>query len=479
MPKCHMEGAATLYEYDKQGNIIEVKENYNGSDTLATFSYDNNSGTALKNVLTGITANGNEENGYIDINYDEYGNVASVSTDDLSSTVANGMGTISFSGVDLNWSRGSTLTNITGNIDISSTNLPLISYPFSIDMFNYKYDDNNLRTNKTINLSLDSIPSSILSALGISEEEVNLAKADIDYIWRDGLLAGINVDCSGSLFEEGDSQYGSGSGKYTFVILYDENDNAYGLSVNKTEDENGNSINETDTFYYLKDAENTITAIIDETGKELVSYGYDNSGAVVSLENAAGYRYLMLLNPLAYRDYVYDIESGLYYLQSRYYSPYTYRFISPDSVLDTGSGSVMSTHLYAYCENDPINNIDPTGHWAQNYRGFKWTSKGFNLYVNHAFTNKTFCRSYAADILRLKRTAVYKKMTLTRIAAELYFHAIAYYGTSALLLIGIKSNQLKSWKKSAYYMEINYDDKRSGWFYALWAISTIRVSRYL
>ena len=213
--------------------------------------------------------------------------------------------------------------------------------------------------------------------------------------------------------------------------------------------------------------------------KELVSYGYDNSGAVVSLENAAGYRYLMLLNPLAYRDYVYDIESGLYYLQSRYYSPYTYRFISPDSVLDTGSGSVMSTHLYAYCENDPINNIDPTGHWAQNYRGFKWTSKGFNLYVNHAFTNKTFCRSYAADILRLKKTAVYKKMTLTRIAAELYFHAIAYYGTSALLLIGIKSNQLKSWKKSAYYMEINYDDKRSGWFYALWAISTIRVSRYL
>lgn len=443
-------GAATLYEYDKQGNIIEVKENYNGSDTLATFSYDSNSGTELKNALTGINLYGynNETDDSLDlsINYDAYGNVASVSTDELSGTVANGAGTISFSGVDLNWSRGSTLTNITGNIDISSTDLPLVSYPFSIDMFNYKYDDNNLRTNKTINLSLDSIPSSILSALGISEEEVNLAKADIDYIWRDGLLAGINVDCSGSLFEEGDSQYGSGSGKYTFVILYDENDNAYGLSVNKTEDENGNSINETDTFYYLKDAENTITAIIDETGKELVSYGYDNSGAVVSLENAAGYRYLMLLNPLAYRDYVYDIESGLYYLQSRYYSPYTYRFISPDSVLDTGSGSVMSTHLYAYCENDPINNIDPTGHWAQNYRGFKWTSKGFNLYVNHAFTNKTFCRSYAADILRLKRTAVYKKMTLTRIAAELYFHAIAYYGTSALLLIGIKSNQLKTGK---------------------------------
>ena len=356
-----MGGAGTLFEYDKYGNIIKVYENSDELTPYMDFSYDSESNTALKNLLTGFTIR-NTNNGDINFNisYDEFGNINKVEVEDLTGEMANGVGTISFSGVDLNWSRGSTLTNITGNIDISLTDLPIVSYPISVDLFDYKYDDNNLRTNKTINLSLDSIPTSILSALGISEEEATLAKADIDYIWRDGLLAGINVDCSGTLFDEGNVTYGNGGGKYSMVILYDENNNAYGLVVNKTEDADGNAVNETNTFYYMKDADNVITAIIDENGKELVSYGYDNNGAVVSLNNADGYRYLMLLNPLAYKDAVYDIESGLYYLESRYYEPYLGRFLSPSSVLDTGSDSVMCTNLYSYCENDPVNNVDPS-----------------------------------------------------------------------------------------------------------------------
>lgn len=356
-----MGGAGTLFEYDKYGNIIKVYENSDELTPYIDLSYDSESNTALKNLLTGFTIR-NTNNGDINFNisYDEFGNINKVETEDLTGEMTNGVGTISFSGVDLNWSRGSTLTNITGNIDISLTDLPLVSYPISVDLFDYKYDDNNLRTNKTINLSLDSIPTSILSALGISEEEATLAKADIDYIWRDGLLAGINVDCNGTLFDEGNVTHGNGGGKYSIVILYDENNNAYGLVVNKTEDADGNAVNETNTFYYMKDADNVITAIIDENGKELVSYGYDNNGAVMSLNNADGYRYLMLLNPLAYKDSVYDIESGLYYLESRYYEPYLGRFISPNSVLDTGSDSVMCTNLYSYCENDPVNNVDPS-----------------------------------------------------------------------------------------------------------------------
>lgn len=356
-----MGGAGTLFEYDKYGNIIKVYENSDELTPYIDLSYDSESNTALKNLLTGFTIR-NTNNGDINFNisYDEFGNINKVETEDLTGEMTNGVGTISFSGVDLNWSRGSTLTNITGNIDISLTDLPLVSYPISVDLFDYKYDDNNLRTNKTINLSLDSIPTSILYALGISEEEATLAKADIDYIWRDGLLAGINVDCSGTLFDEGNVTHGNGGGKYSMVILYDENNNAYGLVVNKTEDADGNAVNETNTFYYMKDADNVITAIIDENGKELVSYGYDNNGAVVSLNNADGYRYLMLLNPLAYKDAVYDIESGLYYLESRYYEPYLGRFLSPSSVLDTGSDSVMCTNLYSYCENDPVNNVDPS-----------------------------------------------------------------------------------------------------------------------
>lgn len=200
---------------------------------------------------------------------------------------------------------------------------------------------------------------------------------------------------------------------------------------------------------------------------------------LMEIDNKPGYRYLMLLNPLAYRDYIYDIETGMYYLQSRYYAPYIGRFISPDSVLDTGSDTAMCTHLYSYCENNPTNNVDPTGHWAQNYRGFKWTSNGFNLYVNYAFVNKTFCRSYAADILRIKRVLFYKRMSLTRMAAELYFHAIVYYATNALTKIGVKNSTIKKWKKQAYYMEINNNDTRVGYFYALWGLSNSIIGRYL
>lgn len=355
-----MVNCGLLYEYDNEGNIVKIYKNSEEHTPYADFSYDSNSGTVLANALTGITSYGTEKNAYINIDYDEYGNVAKVSTEDFSIPVANGIGKINFSAVNLNWSRGSTLSNITSNIDISLADLPIVSYPFSIDMFNYKYDDNNLRTNKTINLSLDSIPSSILSSLGISSEDSTLAKADIDYVWRDGLLAGINVDCSGTLFDEGNVAYENGGGKYSFVILYDENNNAYGLVVNKTEDADGNAVNETDTLYYMKNADNVITAIIDKNGNKLVSYEYDNNGAVVSLNSATGYRYLMLLNPLAYKDAIYDIESGLYYLESRYYEPYLGRFISPNSVLDTGSNSVMCTNLYSYCENDPVNNVDPS-----------------------------------------------------------------------------------------------------------------------
>lgn len=71
---------------------------------------------------------------------------------------------------------------------------------------------------------------------------------------------------------------------------------------------------------------------------------------------------IVLINPLRYRGYVYDDETGLYYLQSRYYDPTTCRFINADVYCDTLSGSPLSTNMFAYCENCPLMNLDNEGH---------------------------------------------------------------------------------------------------------------------
>ena len=67
-------------------------------------------------------------------------------------------------------------------------------------------------------------------------------------------------------------------------------------------------------------------------------------------------------NPFRYRGYVFDEETGFYYLQSRYYNPEVGRFISSDVLLSTGQG-VIGHNAYAYCLNNPINSIDPDGCW--------------------------------------------------------------------------------------------------------------------
>ena len=67
------------------------------------------------------------------------------------------------------------------------------------------------------------------------------------------------------------------------------------------------------------------------------------------------------INPLRYRGYYYDTEAGLYYLQSRYYDPELGRFINADTYATTDVVGILSANMYAYCENDPVNNSDPTG----------------------------------------------------------------------------------------------------------------------
>ena len=65
-------------------------------------------------------------------------------------------------------------------------------------------------------------------------------------------------------------------------------------------------------------------------------------------------------NPLRYRGYVYDTETGLYYVSSRYYDPEIGRFINADVYTSTGQG-LLGNNMFAYCRNGPVFRIDISG----------------------------------------------------------------------------------------------------------------------
>ena len=84
----------------------------------------------------------------------------------------------------------------------------------------------------------------------------------------------------------------------------------------------------------------------------MVSYTYDAYGQVVSVE---GNQIVGQLNPIRYKGYYYDVETQLYWVSSRYYSPELCRWISPDSIEYLDSESINGLNLYCYCENNPVN----------------------------------------------------------------------------------------------------------------------------
>ena len=90
----------------------------------------------------------------------------------------------------------------------------------------------------------------------------------------------------------------------------------------------------------------------------VVEYKYDAWGNQLATGNST----LASINPFRYRSYYFDTETGLYYLQTRYYDPETGRFLNLGSLDYADPETINGLNLYAYCNNNPILYVDPTGH---------------------------------------------------------------------------------------------------------------------
>ena len=115
-------------------------------------------------------------------------------------------------------------------------------------------------------------------------------------------------------------------------------------------------------YFYLKNAQGDVTGLVDSTGAKVVAYTYGPWGEAWGVSGTLAST-LGAMNPLRYRGYVYDTETGLYYVSSRYYNPEIGRWINADGYISTGNG-VLEKNMYAYCQNNPVNMFDPSGEIA-------------------------------------------------------------------------------------------------------------------
>ena len=125
-------------------------------------------------------------------------------------------------------------------------------------------------------------------------------------------------------------------------------------------------------YYFQKNIQGDVARIFNANGYLVARYVYDawgnhtvydSNGNINTDENFIGN-----INPFRYRGYYYDVETGLYYLNTRYYDPFACRFINADDISYIEPETINGLNLYSYCGNNPVMAIDPNGtawwHWV-------------------------------------------------------------------------------------------------------------------
>ena len=140
-----------------------------------------------------------------------------------------------------------------------------------------------------------------------------------------------------------------GNVSHVMDFIYDNNGKPYAFYYDGT------------LYYYITNLQGDVIRIIDTAGATICTYTYDAWGRLLNSST----NQIFKANPIRYRGYYYDTESGLYYLGSRYYDPQVKRFINADgaafATINPYSNGLTDKNYFAYCDNDPVSRKDDVG----------------------------------------------------------------------------------------------------------------------
>ena len=318
------------YEYDNVGNITRISEVQpdDSAKILYTYKYDK------LNELTEVYDNTN----YVRYTY-TYNIGGNITKEEImqynSALVPINLTTIRYAYGDSNWKDkltsyngqsitydeiGNPLTYRDGMTMTWKNGRQLATLKTDENNISYSYDSNSVRISKTVN--------------GVK----------YTYAYINGLL----------MYET--------RGNAKFYYSYDANGTLYSVKYTLTDS------SDLMTYYFTHNSRGDIVGIYNGAGQLRAHYEYDAWGNVLSVTDQNGNAitsatHIGNLNPFRYRGYYLDTETGLYYLMSRYYDPVTHRFVNADGYFQSGS-NILDTNMSAYCRNNPISFVDPTGEYT-------------------------------------------------------------------------------------------------------------------
>ena len=283
--------------YDSNGRLVKILDSGSSTTTRATYGYDQ------QGQLTSAKVGGTSYT----YTYDTAGNIQSKKVGSTTTNYTYGNSAwrdllTAYGGNTITYSGGNPTKYYDGSTFTWTQGRRLATAKVGSTNISYTYDMAGVRSSKTV------------------------GSTKYDFTTLSGLVT---------------RQTGGGK---TIDFVYDENNQPLAMKYNNT------------LYYYVLNAQGDVVRIINSSRSVVASYTYDPWGKIISSSGT-----LADINPLRYRGYYYDSETGFYYLQSRYYDPEIGRFINADSYASTDATGLLSTNMFAYCENDPVNRSDPSG----------------------------------------------------------------------------------------------------------------------